>query len=120
MIMRIDEAIQHCLEVAKEQDKLASRYEDASGYSRSHIESLKTNESIKCRECANEHRQLAEWLKELKIYRDGGLKGKWDVKGGGYECNQCGYEFIADDTDDFRFCPWCGAKMGGDVDAIKS
>lgn len=69
-MMTLDEAIQHCLEVAKEQDKLASRYEDASGYSRSHIESLKTNESIKCRECANEHRQLAEWLRELKSYKD--------------------------------------------------
>ena len=67
--MTIDEAITHCLEVAKEQDKLATRYEDASGYSRTHIESLRTNESIKCRECAKEHRQLAEWLKELKKWR---------------------------------------------------
>lgn len=69
MISNLDEAIQHCLDVAEEQDKLASRYEDASGYSRSHIESLKTNESIKCRECANEHRQLAAWLEELQSKR---------------------------------------------------
>lgn len=68
-MMTIDEAIKHCEEVAEEQDKLATRYEDASGYSRSHIESLKTNESIKCRECANEHRQLAKWLRELKESR---------------------------------------------------
>lgn len=68
-VLTLEEAIKHCEEVAKEQDKLATRYEDASGYSRSHIESLKTNESIKCRECANEHRQLAEWFKELQRYR---------------------------------------------------
>lgn len=54
-----------------------TRYEDASGYSRTHIESLRTNESIKCRECANEHRQLAEWLKALKEIWDSG------------DCNDC-------------------------------
>ena len=67
-MLTIDEAIEHCEEKAKEQDKLATRYEDASGYSRSHIESLKTDESIKCRACASEHRQLAEWLRTLKKY----------------------------------------------------
>ena len=45
-MLTIDEAIEHCEEKAKEQDKLATRYEDASGYSRSHIESLKTDEYI--------------------------------------------------------------------------
>lgn len=44
--MTIDEAIKHCEEVAEEQEK---------------------NE---CNECAAEHRQLAEWLKELKAYRE--------------------------------------------------
>lgn len=70
-LISLEEAIQHCEEVAKEQDKLATRYEDASGYSRSHIESLKTNESIKCRKCANEYRQLVEWLKKLGDYENG-------------------------------------------------
>ena len=27
-------------------------------------------EAVKCRECASEHRQLAEWLKELKRYKE--------------------------------------------------
>ena len=70
-MLSLDEAIKHCEEKAKEQDKLATRYEDASGYSRSHIESLKTDESIKCRACASVYRQLAEWLRELREYRDG-------------------------------------------------
>ena len=42
--MTIDEAINHCVEVA-EKDCI-------------------------CEGCASEHRQLAEWLKELKTYRE--------------------------------------------------
>ena len=45
--MTIDEAIQHCEEVA-----------DTPCF---------TDEEAKC---YSEHRQLAEWLKELKAYRD--------------------------------------------------
>lgn len=45
--MTIDEAIKHCEEVA---DGMT--------------------EQGKCEECAAEHRQLAEWLKELKNARE--------------------------------------------------
>lgn len=107
-MMRVDEAIKHCDLVAEIQEWMANCHDDDSMGKKM------------CVEFAKENRQISELLRELKIYRDGGLKGKWNVKDGGYECNQCGYEFIADDTDDFRFCPWCGAKMGGDVDEIKS
>lgn len=86
-MLTLEEAIKHCEEVAKEQDKLATRYEDASGYSRSHIESLKTNESIKCRECASEHRQLAAWLRELK--RDREVLTKLDAVIECYENCEC-------------------------------
>ena len=44
--MTIDEAITHCIEVAEQ------------------------NEDQSCKKCANEHRQLAEWLRELKAYRE--------------------------------------------------
>ena len=44
--MTIDEAIQHCREQVQEQAKKG------------------------CYSCAEEHQQLAEWLKELKAYRD--------------------------------------------------
>ncbi|MBO6108101.1 MAG: hypothetical protein J6P16_01715 [Eubacterium sp.] len=64
--MTLDEAIKHCKEVAKEQDKLCKRYDDASGYSRSHNEAIRTTDAKRCEECAEEHRQLAAWLKELK------------------------------------------------------
>jgi hypothetical protein len=43
MTMTLDEAIRHCNEVA---------------------------ESISCTECGKEHKQLAEWLTELKAYRE--------------------------------------------------
>ena len=68
--MILDEAIQHCEEVAKEQDKLCKRYDDASGYTRSHNEDIRTTDAKKCAECAEEHRQLAEWLKDYKRQTD--------------------------------------------------
>ena len=46
--MTIDEAIKHAEEVA-------SRMFD---------------DRVHCIKCAEEHRQLAEWLKELKMYRE--------------------------------------------------
>ena len=68
--MTLDEAIKHCEEVAEEQDKLCKRYDDASGYSRSHNESIRVADAKWCERCAKEHRQLAEWLKELKQLRE--------------------------------------------------
>lgn len=44
--MTIDEAITHCIEVAEQ------------------------NEDQSCKECANEHRQLAEWLTKLMAYEE--------------------------------------------------
>lgn len=44
--MTLDEAITHCEEVAEK------------------------NEEQSCKECAKEHRQLAEWLRELELYRE--------------------------------------------------
>lgn len=64
--MTLDEAIKHAEEVAIEEDKLCKRYDDASGYTRSHNEEIRTSEAKKCEKCAEEHRQLAEWLRELK------------------------------------------------------
>lgn len=52
----IDEAIAHEREKAKEQ--------------RSRIGTLDEEYSKKCEECAEEHEQLAEWLEELKKYKE--------------------------------------------------
>lgn len=75
--MTLEEAIKHCEEVAEEQDKLCKRYDDASGYSRSHNEAIRVDDAKRCEKCAKEHRQLAEWLKALKEIWDSG------------DCNDC-------------------------------
>ena len=60
--MTIDEAISHAKEVAaiqRSNEKLNRTLGSASPY---------INET--CLECAEEHEQLAEWLEELKDYRE--------------------------------------------------
>ena len=54
--MTLDEAIKHCEEVAEEKEQEAKEAHVLSG--------------MDCMECAEEHRQLAEWLRELKAYRE--------------------------------------------------
>lgn len=58
--MTLDEAIRHAEEVAEEKEKKAKIWLDGG------------NEKIgnSCLTCAEEHRQLAEWLKELKYARE--------------------------------------------------
>ena len=58
--MTLDEAIKHAEEVAEEKEKEAWEVQLQEEY--------KTIKS--CKECAEEHRQLAEWLKELKQLRE--------------------------------------------------
>jgi len=57
-MLSLEEAIKHCEEVAEEQEKKARKKNDGTMSTR-----------IKCEECANEHRQLAEWLRELRELR---------------------------------------------------
>ena len=66
--MTLDEAIKHAEDVAEEQEKLANTYESFKdcGNPKSSI----TSGHKKCLNCAEEHRQLAEWLKELKQLRE--------------------------------------------------
>ena len=52
--MTLDEAIQHCKEVANEEKSKL----------------LKVGEEYICSECVEEHEQLAEWLEELKELRE--------------------------------------------------
>ena len=54
--MTLDEAIRHCEYVAEEKEQEAKEAHVLSG--------------MDCMECAKEHRQLAEWLRELKAYRE--------------------------------------------------
>ena len=67
--MTIDEAIKHCEEMAHRNEILMKRYDDASGYSRSHNEQIRTSGAIGCEQLISLYRQLAEWLMELKNYQ---------------------------------------------------
>ena len=58
--MTLDEAIKHCEEVAEEKEAQAWEAQLQEEYT-----TIKS-----CKECAKEHRQLAEWLKELKQLKD--------------------------------------------------
>lgn len=51
--MTLDEAIKHCLDIADGQDKCADI-------------SVSEHAKERIRECAADHRQLAEWLGELR------------------------------------------------------
>ncbi len=59
MINSLDEAIKHAEEVAELNEECARIYNEQG----------ETMASCSCKECAEEHRQLAEWLRELKEYR---------------------------------------------------
>ncbi len=67
--MTLDEAIKHCEEVAYQNEMLMKRYDNASGYNRSHNEKIRTDDAKGCEQLISLYRQLAEWLKELKKYR---------------------------------------------------
>lgn len=58
--MTIEEAIQHCKEVATENRRCALEFARVNVY----------DTARNCQECAAEHEQLAEWLTELKQRRE--------------------------------------------------
>lgn len=57
----LDEAIKHCLEVTEQNDAQAEKWREEGGE--------EWGKTTTCRECAADHRQLAEWLMELKDLR---------------------------------------------------
>lgn len=69
--MTLDEAIKHCEEKAKELREKAKIYEGQFLWER---------DAEDCQECAEEHEQLAEWLTELKAYREGKSNEKTEKK----------------------------------------
>ena len=84
--MTLDEAIRHCEEVAEAEEQ---KYKEWKG-DYSHLKKIDS-----CLECANEHRQLAEWLKELKAYKDLSTYNREN------KCCECEYE------DSEYFCDDC-------------
>lgn len=62
-MMDLESAIRHCEEVAKTNERIC-----ATELSVGLPDIYRHKDEAK--KCANEHRQLAEWLKELKVYRE--------------------------------------------------
>lgn len=68
--MTIDEAIAHCLEVAEQNETSAITYKNCKEIKANMYEKLTAEKAENdCRGCAADHRQLAEWLMELKDLR---------------------------------------------------
>ena len=65
--MTLDEAIKHCEEVAEELKNVDMGELDALYCGDTECIEARKND---CIECANEHKQLAEWLIELKQLRE--------------------------------------------------
>ena len=107
--MTLDEAIKHAEEVAEKFESLHERYENMD-----EDRLLFRVEENECKNCAEEHRQLANWLKELKQLREQEKKGHWiDHSDEGFvECSECGSATNCDgNIADLHFCFSCGAKM---------
>ena len=68
--MNLDEAIKHAEEIAEEQEGRGYCDRSVCVIMDENNHNCDECEVVKCRECAKEHRQLAEWLKELKAHRE--------------------------------------------------
>lgn len=65
--LTLEEAISHCLEVAEKNEIDAITYKNCKEIKTNMYEKLTAEKAENdCQECAADHRQLAEWLRELK------------------------------------------------------
>lgn len=119
--MTIDEVIKHAEEVAKKQENNAKNYPRPDKSVRG--SGKKYNAYIKS---AEEHRQLAEWLKDYKrLLEQESKTGHWilveyptgveafgvkEMIAVALKCSECGKEVDISDGD-FKLCPYCGAKV---------
>ena len=62
-MMSLEEAITHCEEVAEQHETTCKNIKRDTGCTTGELYKI-------CTKCGKEHRQLAEWLKELKDYRE--------------------------------------------------
>lgn len=126
--MTLDEARKHCLDIADGQDKCADI-------------SVSEHAKERIRECANDHRQLAEWLTELReLRRLVDLVAKYagnsedvcerylpSINGdlcvtdgmGASNCTCCGYEYRCDYKTDIGLLEDVETSTNTDVQAVK-
>ena len=104
-MMTLDEAIKHAEEKAEQNYQMVGAYHTDEG--------VYLEEETKCRMCAEEHEQLAEWLKELRAIKQTNT-AEWII--GSYEvkCSNCGYLAWGSELNTYRewkYCPCCGRKI---------
>ena len=75
--MTLEEAIKHCDEVADYKDHDAELWDRSAEFWNNDVP-YAIDKAKECRRCAEEHRQLADWLKLLQRILDSG------------DCNICG------------------------------
>lgn len=121
--MILDEAIKHAEEVARQNEEDAIIYSNCKKHKKNLYEiGLAENAENKCYKCAKEHRQLAEWLKELKKYKEKDTPKLVIYSGDGYadgyivydfaNCPNCDYEFEdGDDNWNSSYCCRCGQRL---------
>lgn len=130
--MTLEEAIKHAEEVAEEQEKEAKEWRESQVRKCEIIRFAEmdyTHEN-ECKACAEEHRQLAEWLKDYKRLLDNRCQQNedtiktieqepktwhWIVETGDREtgyggCTMCS-ECSGEGDTEMDYCPNCGAKM---------
>ena len=64
--MELEDAIKHCEEVTKENDDSAKEFYRVSKLETHPDRKYAEGVYVECKKCADEHRQLAEWLKDYK------------------------------------------------------
>ena len=111
--MTLDEAIKHAEEVSMDNINRANILWDSK-------------EKARCEDCAEEHRQLAEWLKDYKRLLEQEQKtGHWEwvqydsnPNIGNWHCSECMrivYRAIPSAVTSavyaYKYCPNCGARM---------
>lgn len=114
--MTLDEAIKHAEEVADKMELEICKWER---WLETDSDFRAVNEKVSCELCAKEHRQLVEWLKELKVFKS--RKGKWlrmsdlsEQEDDRYKCSYCGNVIHRKNKMDlYTFNSWCG-RCGSD------
>jgi hypothetical protein len=95
--MTIEEGIVHAEDVARMNHEAAK-----------HLTDEHPTQAEKCEACAEEHRQLAEWLKELKAYRDARA-----------EINQALYDDARGEQNDYERGRKSGILLCGSIISVK-
>ena len=84
--MTLEEAIERYEKLSKEQEKEAKEWHEnqVRKCELVHFAEMDYTRENECKKCAEEYRQLAEWLKDLKNLRERDRYNNWDICLGGF------------------------------------